>query len=118
MTPGTPHGGGSRGPAGPLGGSYSPPLQVMGFVSTRAGDTDRGPEVRLRGEEASIRLLLDGEIVWIYGPRRNELATLRVDDSVPRGGVVLRDVVGVAPAEIVRVVKVSTDRPRVDRFFA
>lgn len=118
MTPGTPHGGGSRGPAGPLGAGYSPPLQVMGFVSTRPGDADRGPEVRLRGEEASIRLLLDGEIVWIYGPRRNELATLRVDDEVPRGGVVLRDVVGVAPAEIVRVVKVNTDRPRVDRFFA
>ena len=118
MTPGSPSGGGSRGPVGPLGAGYSPPLQVMGFVSTRPGDEERGPEVRMRAEEASIRLLLDGEIVWVYGPRRNELATLRVDDTIPRGGVVLRDVVGVAPAEIIRVVKVNTDRPRLDRFFA
>jgi hypothetical protein len=41
-----------------------------------------------------------------------------VDESVPRGGVVLRDVVGVAVSEIVRVGKVNTDRPRIDRFFA
>lgn len=106
------------GGGGPLGSGYSPPLQVLRFVATRAGDPDRGPEVRMRHDEAAIRLLIDGEIVWVYGPRRNELATLRVDDGVPRGSVVVRDLAGVAPTEVVRVVKANTDRPRVDRFFA
>ena len=109
-----------RGPpgSGALGLGYSPPLQVVRFVSTRVGDPERGPEVRVRPDDARIRLLIDGEIVWVYGPRRSELATLRVDDTVPRGGVVLRDVVGVAVSEIVRVGKVNTDRPRIDRHFA
>ncbi|MFL5577387.1 MAG: hypothetical protein ACJ79S_15620 [Gemmatimonadaceae bacterium] len=108
----------SRGGGGRPGSGYSPPLQVIRFVATRAGDPQRGPEVRMRRDEASIRLLIDGEIVWVYGPRRNELATLHVDDDVPRGGVVVRDIAGVAPTEIVRVVKANTDKPRVDRFFA
>jgi anaerobic selenocysteine-containing dehydrogenase len=91
---------------------------VLEFVATRTGDPERGPQVRMRRDEAAIRLLIDGEIVWVYGPRRNELATLRVDEGVPRGGVVVRDIAGVAPTETVRVVKANTDRPRVDRFFA
>jgi hypothetical protein len=41
---------------------------------------------------------------------------LRVDDTVPPGAVVVRDVAGVAPSEIVRVRKIDTDQPR--RFFA
>jgi len=114
----TPPGRGPLSGGGPLGMGYSPPLQVTSFVSTRAGDAERGPEVRLRPDDAARRLLFDGEIVWVYGPRRSELATLRVDDSVPRGGVALRDVLGVAISEIVRVGKVNTDRPRIDRHFA
>ena len=114
----TPPGRGPLSGGGPLGSGYSPPLQVTGFISTRPGDPDRGPAVRLRPEDAAKRLLFDGEIVWVYGPRRSELATLHVDESVPRGGVVLRDVVGVAVSEIVRVGKVNTDRPRIDRIFA
>ena len=90
---------------------FSPPLQVMGFLATRRGDSDRGPEARINAREASIRLLIDGELVYIYGPRRHELAVLRVDDDVPRGGIVVRDVAGVAPSEIVRVRKVDDDRP-------
>ena len=90
---------------------YSPPLQVMGFLGTRRGDPDRGPEARINAREASIRLLVDGELVYIYGPRRHELAVLRVDDDVPRGGVVVRDVAGLAPSEIVRVRKVDEDQP-------
>jgi hypothetical protein len=34
-----------------------------------------------------------------------------IDDSVPRGGVVVRDIAGLAPTEIVRLIKVDTDRP-------
>ena len=92
-------------------GGYSPPLQVMGFLATHRGDAERGPEVRLNAREAAIRLLVDGELVYIYGPRRHELAVLRVDDDVPRGGVVVRDVAGIAPSEIVRVRRVDDDLP-------
>lgn len=88
---------------------YSPPLQVMGFIATRRGDAERGPLVRMRSDDAAKRLLTDGEVAWVYGPRRQELATVVVDDSVPRGGVVVRDVAGIAPSEIVRVVKVDLD---------
>ena len=88
---------------------YSPPLQVMGYVATRAGDTDRGPLVRMRPDDAAKRLLNDGELAWVYGPRRHELATIVLDDAVPRGGVIVRDVAGIAPSEIVRVVKVDLD---------
>lgn len=88
---------------------YSPPLQVMGFVATRAGDADRGPLVRIRGDEAAKRLLTDGEVAWVYGPRRQELATVVIDEQVPRGGVIVRDIAGIAPSEIVRVVKVDLD---------
>jgi anaerobic selenocysteine-containing dehydrogenase len=91
---------------------YSPPLQVVGFLATRRGDPERGPEVRMRADEAAIRLLQDGELVRIVGPRRQEVATLRVDDALPKGAVVIRDVAGVAPSEVVRVRKVETDLPR------
>ncbi len=88
---------------------YSPPLQVMGFIGTRAGDPERGPLVRMRREDAARRLLDDGEIAWVYGPRRQELATVKIDETVPRGGVILRDVAGAAVSEIVRVVKLDLD---------
>jgi hypothetical protein len=96
--------------SGPMPRGYAPPLQVVGFIGTHRGDAERGPEVRMRADEARLRLLTDGELVYVYGPRRHELATVRVDDEVPRGGVVLRDVAGVAVSEIVRVVKVDTER--------
>ena len=91
---------------------YNPPLSVVGFVATRPVDTDRGPLIRMRGEDARLRLLQDGELVWLYGPRRHELVTVRVDDSLPRGSVILRDVAGAAPADVVRVIKVDPDIPR------
>lgn len=88
---------------------YNPPLQVVGFIGTRAGEADRGPQIRLNAEEARFRLILDGELVWIYGPRRHELAPVLIDDSVPRGGVVVRDIAGVTVTEIVRLVKPNLD---------
>ena len=88
---------------------YNPPLQVVGFIGTRAGEADRGPQIRLNADEARFRLILDGELVWIYGPRRHELAPVLIDDSVPRGGVVVRDIAGVTVTEIVRLVKPNLD---------
>jgi anaerobic selenocysteine-containing dehydrogenase len=72
-------------------------------------DSDRGPQVRLSPEEAKARLLVDGELAWVYGPRRQELATVVLDESVKRGDVVLRDIAGASPSELVRVVKPDLD---------
>ena len=85
------------------------PLRVASFIGTRASDVERGPQVRLAPEDAQSRLLADGELAWVHGPRRQELATVVVDEQVRRGDVVLRDVGGVSPSEIVRVVKPDLD---------
>jgi len=91
---------------------FSPPLQVIGFIATRSGDPEPGPMIRMRPEDALIRLVTDGELVRVVSDRRSEIAVLEVDDTLPRGGVVLRDVVGASPSEIVRVLKLDTDPPR------
>lgn len=88
-----------------------PPLQVVGFVGTKRGDPDRGPAVRLRPDDAQKRLIDDRELVWVYGPRRHELAVAIYDEAVPKGGVIARDIAGLVVSEIVRLVKVDTDRP-------
>ena len=90
---------------------YNPPLQGVGFLGTRRGDPDRGPQVRLRGDEAAMRMLSDGEMAWVQGPRRQELATVVIDNAVPKGGVVLRDVPGLVVSEIVRLQKPDMDTP-------
>ena len=89
----------------------NPPLQVVGFVGTKRGDPERGPAVRLRADEAVKRFVENGELVWVYGPRRHELALAIFDDAIPKGSVILRDIAGVTVTEIVRLVKVDSDRP-------
>jgi anaerobic selenocysteine-containing dehydrogenase len=84
-------------------------LRVANFIATRKGDADRGPLVIMNDRDARSRLLTEGELAWVYGPRRGELATVRIDPSTREGDVVLRDIVGVAPSEIVRVVKPDLD---------
>jgi hypothetical protein len=88
-----------------------PPLQVLGFIATRRGDPERGPQIRLNTEEATLRLVEDGALIWVYGPRRHELAVAVYDESVPKGGVVVRDLAGLAVTEIVRLVRTDADRP-------
>lgn len=87
----------------------SRPLRVTQFIGTRVSDSERGPQVRLSPSDAQARLLVDGELAWVYGPRRQELATVAVDESVSRGDVVLRDIAGVSLSELVRVVKPDLD---------
>ena len=89
---------------------YNPPLQVVGFIGTRRGDAERGPAISLNREEASLRLLADGELVFIHGPRRKELAPVIVDDEVPRGGVVVRDIAGLMISDVIKLVKPDMDR--------
>lgn len=99
---------------GPItpGEQYNPPLQVVRLVATRVRDPERGPRISMRPDDASLRMLTDGELVWVITPRRQQLAALQIDDSLPRGAVVLRDVVGASPSEIVHVTKVDTDTRR------
>ena len=85
------------------------PLRVARLIATSANDPQRGPMVFIHPENARERLLIDGELAWVYGPRRHELAQVRIDDDVPFGDVVLRDIVGAAPSEIVRVIKPDLD---------
>jgi anaerobic selenocysteine-containing dehydrogenase len=85
------------------------PLQVVGFIATRRGDAERGPLVRIRPDDATKRLVDDGELVWVYGPRRHELAPVVYDETLPKGGIVVRDIGGLAVTEIVRLVKMDIE---------
>ena len=93
------------------------PLRVAELVATRAGDERRGPAVFMYPSDAADRLLNEGELAWVYGPRRHELAEVVFDEGVKKGDVVLRDLVGSAPSEVVRVIKPDLDT-RANRVFA
>jgi anaerobic selenocysteine-containing dehydrogenase len=89
--------------------SLNRPLRVAGFIATRAGDADRGPAVFMHPADARARLLTDGELAGVHGPRRHELATVHIEPGMRLGDVDVRDIAGVAPSEIVRVVKPDLD---------
>lgn len=92
-------------------GSLDRPLRVARFIGTRSSDEDRGPMVIMHPDDARSRLLLDGELAWVYGPRRHELARVRIDaeSSLKLGDVVLRDIAGASVSEMVRVIKPDLD---------
>src|SRR3954466_15541187 len=90
--------------------SINRPLRVSRLIATRSGDAERGPMVALHPTDAADRLLNEGELAWVYGPRRHELAEVRLDERLKKGEVALRDVLGAAPSEIVRVIKPDMDR--------
>ena len=71
-----------------------------GDASTRSNDSD----------------LEDPPFPWQQSmPPRSAIselaAQLAIDDTLPRGSVVLRDIAGVAPSEIVHVIKPDLDAP-------
>lgn len=68
--------------------------------------------IRLSAEEARLRLLEDGELAWVHGPRRNELAVVVIDESVPAGGVIARDIAGITVIDSVRITKPDLDSRR------
>ncbi|MEO7648105.1 MAG: molybdopterin dinucleotide binding domain-containing protein [Gemmatimonadaceae bacterium] len=91
-------------------------LRVARYIATRRGDPDRGPKIWMRASDAMLRLVEDGELVWVFGPRRHELAELQIDDSIAEGDVVVRDVAGLSISEYVRVSKPDLDtRPNGSR---
>lgn len=91
--------------------AYNPPLQVLEFIATRNVDAERGPLVKLCSFDATLRMVSEGELVWVYGPKRHDLAPVTIDETVPKGGLVVRDISGIVLTDIVRLVKTSTDRP-------
>jgi anaerobic selenocysteine-containing dehydrogenase len=64
----------------------------------------------MNAKEAAQRLLNDGELVYVSGPTRQELAELVIDDELPRGAVRVRDVAGLVVTSVVRVRKPEFDR--------
>ena len=101
-----------------LGNNYRPKLFVIEYVSSKKGDAERGPLVKMRASEARIRLIQDGELVWVMGPRRSDLAELHIDDSIAEGNVFLRDIAGITVSEYVTVSKPDTDNPLANKHFA
>jgi len=89
--------------------SRNRPLRVSELIATRMGDDARGPAVFMHPDDARSRLLNEGELAWVYGPRRHELATVVLEEEVRVGDVILRDLVGSAPSEFVRVIKPDLD---------
>lgn len=85
------------------------PLRVSELIATRSGDTERGPAVFMHPTDARERLLNDGELAWVYGPRRHELATVNLNPEITPGDVTLRDVLGASPSEVVRIIKPDLD---------
>ncbi len=90
---------------------FRPELGVIEYISTKRGDAERGPMIRVSPADARIRLLTEGELAWVQGPRRNELAVVEIDESVPDGAAVVRDIAGVALTERVVVTKPDLDNP-------
>lgn len=85
------------------------PLRVSALIATRSGDEHRGPAVFMHPDDAKQRLLNEGELAWVYGPRRHELATVNLSAEIKVGDVTLRDVLGASPSEVVRVIKPDLD---------
>lgn len=85
------------------------PLRVSGFIATRSADADRGSAVFMHPTDARDRLLNEGELAWVYGPRRHELATVILKPDIKLGDVILRDIAGASPSELVRVIKPDLD---------
>src|SRR5688572_25372194 len=85
------------------------PLRVSGLIATRKGDAQRGPAIYMNPKDARARLLNEGELAWVYGPRRHELGTVLFDEKLVVGDVILRDIVGSSPSENVRVIKPDLD---------
>lgn len=94
---------------------YQPALRVIAHVATRKDEPDRGPQVRMSSPDARLRLLTDGELAWVRGPRGQQIAELVVDDEVPEHACVLRDIPSVSVGDTVRVVKPDLDTPRSSR---
>ena len=85
--------------------SFRPELRVLEYFATQRGDAERGPMIRMSPTDARIRLLVAGELAWVQGPRRNELAVVEIDENIPDGSLMARDIAGITVSERVVVTK-------------
>jgi anaerobic selenocysteine-containing dehydrogenase len=88
---------------------FRPQLRIIDYISTQRGGEERGPMIRISPTDAKVRLLTAGELAWVEGPRRHELAVVVIDDRVPDGSVIARDIAGVAVSEKIVVTKPDLD---------
>lgn len=84
-------------------------LRVARYIASRRGDAERGPKIWLRSSDALLRLVVPGELAWVFGPRRHELVEVAIDDSLAEGDAIVRDVAGLSVSEYVRVSKPDLD---------
>lgn len=89
--------------------SFRPELRVLEYFATQRGDAERGPMIRMSPTDARIRVLVAGELAWVQGPRRNELAVVEIDENIPDGSLVARDIAGITVSERVVVTKPDLD---------
>ena len=82
---------------------------MLEYFATKKGDAERGPMIRLSPTDARIRLLVKGELAWVHGPRRNELAVVEIDEMIPDGSLIARDIAGITVSERVVVTKPDLD---------
>lgn len=94
-----------------VGFAFRPELRILEYIATKRGDAERGPMIRISPTDAKIRVLSEGELAWVQGPRRNQLAVVVIDESVPDGSVIVRDIAGVTLSERVVVTKPDLDSP-------
>jgi anaerobic selenocysteine-containing dehydrogenase len=94
-----------------VGFAFRPELRILEYIATKRGDAERGPMIRISPTDAKIRVLGEGELAWVEGPRRNQLAVVVIDESVPDGSVIVRDIAGVTLSERVVVTKPDLDSP-------
>jgi hypothetical protein len=84
-------------------------LRVVRYIATRRDDAERGPKIWINGADALRRLVVGGELAWVFGPRRHELAEVAIDDSLAEGDVAARDIAGLSVSEHIRVSKPDLD---------
>jgi hypothetical protein len=89
--------------------NFEPRLTIVRFIATRMSDPVRGPLLWIRPDDARIRNLIPGEIVQVITPRRRELATLDIDETLPEASAIARDIPGVTVTETVLVEKYDPD---------
>jgi anaerobic selenocysteine-containing dehydrogenase len=98
--------------------SFDPELRVVMYIATHLSDPERGPQVRLSPADARVRLLVNGELARVHGPRRQQVvAQVLIDERLAEHTCVLRDIPGVDLSEAVRVSKPDLDTPPSKRTF-
>jgi anaerobic selenocysteine-containing dehydrogenase len=91
---------------------FQPELRVIRHIATPLREGGTEPQIRMSAADAHLRMLTEGELAWVQGPRGQQLAEVVIDDEIPEHDCVVRDLPGVVVSEMVRVVKPDLDSPK------